>query len=419
MCSSGFVRCQVDHCCYFKRFDKSYIILLLYVDDMLITGSNIEEIKRLKKLLSNQFEIKDLGVANKILSVRIHKDKANGTLKLSHAEYVKKVLKRFSMDGAKLVSTPLASHFRLTKEQSSKTEEEEAYIEHVPYASAIGSIMYAMVCTRPDIAHAVRVFCRYMSNPCKQHWEAVKWILKYLSGITDMTLCFRRTDIRLHGYVDADLAGDMDNRKSTTGYVYTLGGTAVSWISQLQQICGPFYTEAEYVAITEVGKEMTWLQNFLAELGKTQEMSILHNDSQSVIHLAKNPTFHFRTKHTQLRYHFIRSLVDDGVLSLEKIQGNKNPTDMLTKTVTIDKLKLAFKIDEGRSSCCGIPLCDEDDGELVLLGSKWEIIGSVDHDKYCLLNSTIHLNTGSNGGFGYFRNSHLLPCNPNSILINR
>ncbi|GMP45292.1 hypothetical protein CsSME_00013869 [Camellia sinensis var. sinensis] len=112
MCSSGFTRCQADHCCYFKRFDKSYIILLLYVDDMLIAGSNIEEIKRLKKLLSDQFEMKDLGVANKILGMRIHRDKANGTLMLPQAEYVKKVLKRFNMDSVKPVSTPLASHFQ-------------------------------------------------------------------------------------------------------------------------------------------------------------------------------------------------------------------------------------------------------------------------------------------------------------------
>ncbi|GMP46978.1 hypothetical protein CsSME_00014930 [Camellia sinensis var. sinensis] len=135
---------------------------------MLIAGSSIEEIKRLKKLLSNQFEIKDLGVANKILSMRIHRDKANGTLKLSQAEYVKKVLKRFSMDGAKPESTPLASHFRLTKEQSPKTEEEQAYMEHVPYALAIDSIMYAMVCTRPDIAHAVGVVSRYMNSIGRQ-----------------------------------------------------------------------------------------------------------------------------------------------------------------------------------------------------------------------------------------------------------
>uniref|UniRef100_A0A2N9ELN6 Reverse transcriptase Ty1/copia-type domain-containing protein n=1 Tax=Fagus sylvatica TaxID=28930 RepID=A0A2N9ELN6_FAGSY len=136
-------------------------------DDMLIAGSSIEEINNLKKQLSKQFAMKDLGPAKQILGMRIIRDRANGTLKLSQTEYVKKILSRFSMDEAKSVSTPLGSHFRLTKDQSPKTEQEQAYMSKVPYASAIGSLMYAMVCTRPDIAHAVGVVSRYMSNPRK------------------------------------------------------------------------------------------------------------------------------------------------------------------------------------------------------------------------------------------------------------
>lgn len=272
--------------------------------------------------------------------MRIIRDRAKGTLKLSQAEYIKKVLKRFSMGDAKPVGTPLASHFRLTKDQSPKTNEERDYMGKVPYASAIGSLMYAMVCTRPDIAHAVGVVSRYMSNPGKQHWEAVKWIMRYLRGSSNVSLCFTRTGLKLQGYVDADLAGDMDSRKSTTGFVYTLGGTAVCWGSKLQKIVALSTTEAEYVAVTEAGKEMVWLQGFLDELGKTVEKGVLHSDSQSAIFLAKNPAFHSRTKHIQLRYHFIRSLIDSGQLILEKIRGAENPADMLTKVVTVDKLKL-------------------------------------------------------------------------------
>uniref|UniRef100_A0A2N9H7K1 Retrovirus-related Pol polyprotein from transposon TNT 1-94 n=1 Tax=Fagus sylvatica TaxID=28930 RepID=A0A2N9H7K1_FAGSY len=314
MYSTGFTRCQADHCCYVKSFDNSYIILLLYVDDMLIAGSSIEEINNLKKQLSKQFAMKDLGPAKQILGMRIIRDRANGTLKLSQTE--------------------------LTKDQSPKTEQEQAYMSKVPYASAIGSLMYAMVCTRPDIAHAVGVVSRYMSNPGKQHWEAVKWILRYLKGTLGTSLCFTGADMKLTGYVDSDLAGDVDTRKSTTGYVYTLGGTAVSWVSRLQKIVALSTTEAEYVAVTEAGKEMVWLQGFLEELGQRQKKGILHSDSQSAIFLAKNPAFHSRTKHIQLRYHFIRSLLDGGQLTLEKILGAKNPADMLTKGVTIEKLKL-------------------------------------------------------------------------------
>ncbi|KAL5740032.1 hypothetical protein ACOSQ2_029212 [Xanthoceras sorbifolium] len=340
MSSSGFTRCQADHCCYIKRFDNSFIILLLYVDDMLVAGSDMQEIMNLKRELSKQFAMKDLGAAKQILGMRIKRDTKSGTLLLSQAEYIKKVLSRFNMQDAKPVSTPLGIHFRLSKEQSPKTEEERTHMAKVPYASAIGSLMYAMVCTRPDIAQAVGAVSRYMNNPGKIHWEAVKWILRYLRGTTNKTLCFKGGDTTLTGYVDADLAGNVDIRKSTTGYVYTLGGTAVSWVSQLQKIVALSTTEAEYVAVTEASKEMVWLQSFLEELGKKQEDNVLYCDSQSAIHLAKNPSFHSRTKHIQLRYHFIRSLLEDGILKLEKISGAQNPADMLTKTVTTDKLKL-------------------------------------------------------------------------------
>ena len=158
-----------DHCCYVKSFDNSYIILLLYVDDMLIVGSSIEEINNLNKQLSKQFAMKDLGAAKKILGMRIIRDKANGTLKLSQSEYVKKVLNRFNMNEAKPVSTPLGSHFKLSKELSPKTEEERDHMSKVPYALAISSLMYAMVCIRPDIAHAMGVVSRFISRPGKQH----------------------------------------------------------------------------------------------------------------------------------------------------------------------------------------------------------------------------------------------------------
>ena len=161
----GFKRSETDHCCYVKSFENSYIILLLYVDDMLIAGSSIEEINNLKKQLSKQFAMKDLGAAKQILDMRIIRDKANDTLKLSQSKYVKKVLSRFNMNEAKPVSTLLGSHFKLSKEQSPKIEEERDYMSKVPYVSVIGSLMYAMVCTRPDIAHAVGVVNKFMSRP--------------------------------------------------------------------------------------------------------------------------------------------------------------------------------------------------------------------------------------------------------------
>lgn len=340
MHKEGFQKCNADHCCYFKRYKTSYIILLLYVDDMLVAGPYMDYIRRLKHQLSKEFDMKDLGPAKKILGMQITRDKHNQILQLSQSEYIRRVLQRFNMGDAKPVSTPLASHFRLSKSQSPETEEDREFMAKIPYASAIGSLMYAMVCTRPDIGHAVGVVSRFMSNPGKVHWEAVKWILRYLRGTTDKCLYFGKGELKVQGFVDADFGGEVDHRKSTTGYIFTVGNTAVSWMSQLQKIVALSTTEAEYVAVTEASKEMIWLQGLLTELGFKQEKNVLHSDSQSAIHLAKNSAFHSRTKHIGLRYHFIRSLLEDEVLILEKIQGCKNPADMLTKTVLIEKLKL-------------------------------------------------------------------------------
>ena len=188
----------------------------------------MKEILNLKESLAKEFAMKDLGAAKQILGMRIVRERRAGVLTLSQEQYIEKVLCRFNMQNVKPVKTPLAAHFKLSSEHSPKTDEERNDMESVPYASAIGSLMYAMVGTRPDIAHAVGVVSRFMANPGREHWEAVHWILRYLRGTSGMSLCFGRGDLNLQGYVDSDLGGDVDTRRSTTGYVYTFGGTAVS-----------------------------------------------------------------------------------------------------------------------------------------------------------------------------------------------
>jgi hypothetical protein len=195
MTEQGYSRCHFDHCVYFKRLENGrYIILLLYVDDILVVGSNMQNINVLKKKLANSFAMKDLGVAKKILGIRITRDGKNHKLTLSQGEQIEKVLERFRMQNAKPVTTPLASHFKLTKEMCPKTQEEIDYMSRVPYSSTIGNLMYAMVCTRPNIAHEVGVVRRYMKNLGKEHWEEVKWILNYLRGTTTHALCFGGLD---------------------------------------------------------------------------------------------------------------------------------------------------------------------------------------------------------------------------------
>jgi hypothetical protein len=269
MTEQGYSRCHYDHCVYFKKLENgSYIIFLLYVDDMLVPGSNMQDINVLKKKLSNSFVMKDLGAAKKILGMRITRDRKNMKLTLSQGEYIEKVLERFRMKNEKPGSTPLAIHFKLTKEMCPKTQEEIQYMSKFPYSSTVGNLMYAMVCTRLDIAHTMGVMRKYMNNLGKEHWDALKWILRYLRVTATHALCFGGLNSVLQGYVNLNMAGDKDRNRSTTGYVVTIGGTTVSWISKLQKDVSLSTTKEKYVVVTKASKEMIWLQRFMEELGK-------------------------------------------------------------------------------------------------------------------------------------------------------
>ena len=172
--------------------------------------------------------MKDLGPAKKILGMEILRDRKASKLYLSQKGYIEKVLCRFNMQSAKPVSNPLAAHFRLSSALSPQSDDEIEYMSHVPYSSAVGSLMYAMVCSRPDLSYAVSAVSRYMANPGKEHWKAVQWILRYLRGTTDVCLQFGRTRDGVIRYVDADFARDLDKRRSLTGYVFTIEGCAIS-----------------------------------------------------------------------------------------------------------------------------------------------------------------------------------------------
>ena len=223
-----------DHCVFVRKFSNDdFIILLLYVDDMLIVGKNVSMIDRLKEQLRKSFAMKDMGAAKQILGIRIIRDRKEKRLWLSTEHYIKRVLQRFHMEKAKVVSTPLATHFKLSSKQSPSNEDEKLYMQRVPYAFAVGSLMYAMVCTRLDIAHAVGTVSRFLSNPAREHWNAVKWILRYLRDTVNMMLCFGDDKPTVVGYSYSDMAGDIDSRKSTSGYMIKFAGGAVTWQSKL------------------------------------------------------------------------------------------------------------------------------------------------------------------------------------------
>ncbi|KAL5757095.1 hypothetical protein ACOSQ2_021841 [Xanthoceras sorbifolium] len=340
MIGHGYSRSQYDSCVYFRKLkDGSFVYLLLYVDDMLIAAKDIFELNKLKSELSGEFEMKDLGAAKKILGMEIRRDKAAGKLYLTQKSFVEKVLERFGMKNAKPVSTPLAAHFKLSAAMSPLSDNDIEYMSHVPYSSAVGSLMYAMVCTRPDIAHAVSVVSRYMSNPGKEHWQAVKWIMRYLRGTTDSCLEFGRSKGHLVGYVDSDYAGDLDRRRSITGYVFTLGDTAISWKATLQSTVALSTTEAEYMAVVEAIKEAIWMRGLFGELSLDHKVIVVHCDSQSAIHLTKDQMFHERTKHIDVKYHFVRDIISQGDISVKKIGTADNPADMLTKSLSVSKFR--------------------------------------------------------------------------------
>ena len=177
MLGQGYSRSQYDDCIYFQQFpDGTFIYLLLYVDDMLIASRDKSSIRKLKAQLNSEFEMKELGAAKKILGMEIHRNRQAGKLFLSQQKYIERLLDRFNMSNCKPVSTPFAAHFKLSSDLCPQTKEEMERMSHVPYASAVGSLMYAMVCTRPDLAYAVSMVSRYMHNPGKDHWSAIKWI---------------------------------------------------------------------------------------------------------------------------------------------------------------------------------------------------------------------------------------------------
>nr|GEW42722.1 retrovirus-related Pol polyprotein from transposon TNT 1-94 [Tanacetum cinerariifolium] len=297
----GYNRLHADPFAYFKRFgNNDFVILLLYVDDMLVAGPNKDRISKLKAQLAREFEMKDLGPANKILGMQIHQDRVSRKIWLSQKSYVKKILQRFNMQDCKPISTSFPSNVKLSSKMSHSSEEERMEMSRVPYASAVGSLMFAMICTRLDIAHAVGVVSRYMAEPGREHWEAVKRILRYIKGNSDVVLCYGESGLTIKGYVDSDYAGDLDGSKSTTGYVFTLSGRTVSWVSKLQSVVAMSTTKAEYVAAAQASKEAVWLKMLLEKLNHEQEKITLFCDNQSALYLARNPAFHSKTKHIRV-----------------------------------------------------------------------------------------------------------------------
>ena len=227
--SFGFEMNTVDDCVYHKFSGRKYIFLVLYVDDILLASNDIDLLHETKRFLSNKFEMKDLGDASFVLGIQIHRDRSRGILGLSQKSYIERVLKRFGMQGCKPGDTPVAKGDKFSLDQCPKNDFESKEMEKIPYASAVGSLMYAQVCTRPDIAYIVGMLGRYLSNPGMDHWVAAKRVLRYLQRTKHYMLTYRKSEkLEIIGYSDADFAGCKNSFRSTSGYIHLLVGKAIS-----------------------------------------------------------------------------------------------------------------------------------------------------------------------------------------------
>ena len=278
--------------------------------------------------------------------MEIIREKVKNTLMLSQQSYLEKVLKRFLMENAKAVGVPLVGHFKRSSDQCPKTNKEKEKMMNVPYASASGSLMYVMVCSRLDITHSVSVLSRFMANPGKCHWDGVKWLLRYIKGSISTCLVFGTKDreMVITRYVDSYFVRDLDRRRSTTGYIFSMCGGLISWKSQLQSIVALSSIKAEYIVAIGAVKEALWFQGLGREIGELDGSVRLFSDSQSAIHLCQNSIFHERTKNVNIQFHFMKELINDGAVKLEKVSNKDNPADIVTKVVPLARFSHYLKL---------------------------------------------------------------------------
>uniref|UniRef100_H3H220 Reverse transcriptase Ty1/copia-type domain-containing protein n=1 Tax=Phytophthora ramorum TaxID=164328 RepID=H3H220_PHYRM len=314
MCSIGFQVSAFDPCLYIKVVDGHCVLVLVYVDDVLITGSSPELISRTKTDLKTRFEMTDSGKCAFVLGIELV-DGPDGSVTMCQRRYVDDILKRFAMDECKAVVSPVDMSTRLVLSDA-------AAKVNAPFREAVGALMHLMTATRPDIAYAVGYVSCFMENPQEEHWVAVKRIFRYLQGTKTHGICFKPGDkIDFRGYSDADWAGDLADRKSTSGYAFMLMSAPVSWGSKKQSSVSLSTSEAEYIALSLAIQEGKWIHRLLCEIlaaaNDTGPELMIREDNQSCIKMTKNPVNHGRAKHIDIKYHHIRDEVKRGEVKLE------------------------------------------------------------------------------------------------------
>ncbi|KAL6331937.1 hypothetical protein AAG906_020287 [Vitis piasezkii] len=296
-------------------------------------------------MLSTHFDMKDLVETSYVLGIKILCDRANGVLKLSQRTYIEKILKRFNMHNYSFARVPIVKGDRFSKARCPQNDDEREKMRTIPYSSLVGNLMYAQVCTRLDIAFVVGMLGRYLSNPGSQHWKAAKKVLRYLQGTKDLMLTYQRTNILdVVGFCDADFAGCIDDKKSTTGYIFVMARGVVSWKSVKQTLTTSSTMEAEYVACYEACCHAIWMRNFILALGVVDSISKplkLFCDNSAVVAFSKNTMSTSRSKHIDVKFYFVKEKMAESLIDIEH---------MCTKVMLVDPLTKGLGFSEGSLS---------------------------------------------------------------------
>jgi len=333
----GFTYLNSDHGTYIRRSNQSLAIITLYIDDLLILTDSLETMTTLKLNLSQTFAMTDCSEIHHFLGIRITRDQNKCTITLDQGHYIDQILTRFNMTNCKPVATPLDASIQL------KITEDAEITDVTLYQQIVSSAMYLMIATRPDIAATISIISQFTSKPTRDHHHATKHLLHYLKGTRNYKLhlgCQDDSDLSLIGYSDTNWGGDVNTRKSTTGYLFYLSGGVISWSSKRQATVALSSTEAEYMALTHATKEAIWLRSLLDELGfKQHHPTTLFEDNQSAIALAKNPVYHMQSKHIDIQYHFTREKLESNEIELVYKPTIEMIADALTKPLTRPKLE--------------------------------------------------------------------------------
>ena len=320
--------------CIYSKFTKDYdVIVCLYVDDMLIIGTNIQGVNDTKKYLTSKFKMKDLGEVDTILGIKVRRH--DGGYALCQSHYIDKVILKFNHLGIKEANTPFDVSNKLI-ENSGRS------VSQLNYASAIGSLMYAMHCTRPDIAYAVCKLSRYTHNPSVDHWKAIGRVLGYLKRIMSYGLFYNKFPSVLEGFCDASWITSINDNKSTSGWIFKLGGGAISWASKKQTCITHSTMESEFVALAAAGKEAKWLRNLLLDIElwpQPMPAISLHCDSEATMSRAFSKIYNGNSRHIALRHEYARQLISDGIITVVYIRSYSNLADPLTKGPSRDMIK--------------------------------------------------------------------------------